>query len=248
MKQGIFMMAYNRPKYLRVSLEAVSKCHNVDKWDVFVDYDGGGDGDFSVCDGVMDHYSIERKQNLGNMRHAIELYKTAIKFGYERILYIEDDHLVSSDCLDYLDTVPNTRMWESFYFHGPSYDENDEYVSDSPSLLNMSDARWLVDNLESKAYVGLPNICARPHVPIKDDEKWFDICVFALTKARNARVGFPRKHFSLNFGYVGCNNPYEDFNTQAFKGNPNEWFKGVLDTVNTEPFKSICRTKGFKYV
>jgi len=108
-KRAIAVIANNRPKYLRLTLDGISCCVGIDDWDLFVYVDGPASEkskEFATFLPVIPMTIKFRPRRLGVLWNTIESIKeTFWSLNYDAILWIEDDMLVRPDLLE---TAENT--------------------------------------------------------------------------------------------------------------------------------------------
>lgn len=247
--RAIFVNAFNRPRYLRVCLDAISKCHDLEKWDVWVDFDGGSVENFAVCNSSLFHYRVIRPKNIGPRDHPTEMLRTALECGYEKIIYCDDDALFRRDLPNILDEQPKRPELISAYHGMPS--GSFSYMSISPVLLFNDMMSKIVEFMDRAEYVGLPNVCFSG-IPIERDTVGHDYCWFAWCVRDKVPCWFSDKHLSLNFGYLGFNHHMDQnkaisLETSAFHGGPETWMDGVLTVAQTTDAATVLGTPGFVY-
>ncbi len=117
MKAPILLLAYNRPYEFGLTIESLANCDHCDEYELFVNFDAPNiykkDDDSNKqiqIKSVLDKYKnyfrdthiIEHRYHKGLANSVIDSVTELInRFG--KIIVIEDDFLLSHDCLDYLD-------------------------------------------------------------------------------------------------------------------------------------------------
>jgi GR25 family glycosyltransferase involved in LPS biosynthesis len=115
-KTAVVLIAYNRPQYLRKVLYSISKAHIIEKFDFFfnVDYDKT-----TISRNLYLIESFMKKVNRNILAETIKVnnsplgcglnHKDAIdrvfNFGYETVICIEDDVMISSDALEFFNQI-----------------------------------------------------------------------------------------------------------------------------------------------
>jgi hypothetical protein len=247
MRQAILVNAYNRPRHLYVCLTSISRCHHLADWDVWVDYDGGQHGDFSVCADVLNHFSIVRRDHFGCRYHYTEGFKTLLTHGYERILMADDDHLFRRDLLDAVLSISHPGCLASAFHWPDNALSMIRWTSDAPVLFTADQARDIVQFMDSRSDVGLPDVCQPGHtIPIAcnyRDASWTQWCL-----KRSLVTNFSSEQLSLNFGFGGEHRHDTSFDAIVFSGLKETWFDVVIATANSSQFASMLTTPGFTYV
>lgn len=228
MKRAIFINAFRRPKYLYVVLDSLRRCKGIDGWDVWVSIDGGSNASFDVCENVLPHRTIRHTLNLGPRDHPTAILQAAVAMNYDWVLYGEEDSLYRSDTLEWLLGRTDREGWISCFHHPDGVAGGYEYLSFAPVLLRRSDFVELVDFMERRRYVGLPNVTVH-NEPIRVDERGHDICWYAMVLSRKKINWYAEEPMTLNFGYQGYD--HKDggaFESAVFQGDPSYWMELVL--------------------
>lgn len=246
--RAIFVMAYNRTRYLEVAVESIRRCRGVEAWDVIIDRDGGRRFRHALTK-TEPYEVIRRPENLGNRQHATEILRTAYERGYKFILLMEDDMLLRSDAL--------LRLWElrkltgltSTYSIGPYLSAEVCFVSNGANLISHPLIKSLIKFMDAKEYLGLPNV-GNANKPIESEDHnhpCYDVCWFAWAKKNEVQTVCFSEQLCLNFGHVGMHFYRADFNQLALTDNNSEIFKSILETCRLLQFESVSRTPGFHY-
>lgn len=246
---AIFIHAYNRPRHLSVAMEALSRCKGLSDWDVFLDLDGGGgEVECLAIPPRFPHFVVRRTRNLGCRKHPTELYRTALDFGYEHILYVEDDHLVRSDILEWVRSKIGFGGIISTYHREDCVETGVRWTADSPPLLSAALARDVVDFMDRKLDVGLPDVCNPGH-PIPEISYYKDASWWQWCQVRQIETLFAPEQFSLNFGFSGVHRNNSEFDRIAFRGSSENWMQGVLAAARLPQYSGWgnTRTAGFEY-
>ena len=244
-KQAIFVSTYRRPRYLHVCLTALVRCVGIADWDVFVDFDGGAV--LSPYASYLPHFQVVRHEHLGCRRHPTEVLRTALSFGYERLLYAEEDHLFRSDLLSYM--AANASFDGAVCaFHWPDgATEKVRHTADSPNLYSASLASSLVAFMDSGSDLGLPDVC-NGGAPISAANDYRDASWWQWAVTRQIKTRFAPEQLCLNFGYCGAHLHMGAFDELAFAGPPERWLDGVLATAQRPEFiDAMATSRDFTY-
>ena len=128
-KTPILLLAYNRPLILKQTLDALSKCRNSRDYPVYVHVDSPNiyrEDDVKKNEEVkqvLSYYSgcfyffeiFEEEHHLGLAQSVIKGVSTVLSMR-ERVIVIEDDWILSYDCLDFLNDAleyyeNNNKIW-----------------------------------------------------------------------------------------------------------------------------------------
>ncbi len=99
----IAIIAYNRPNYLYITLDSLSRNVGYNKNMVCVYTDGGGSGISEVCNVFGVKYVLQ-KHNIGNLDNIMFSLRDAFSYD-DRVVLLEEDHILRQDtilhCLNY---------------------------------------------------------------------------------------------------------------------------------------------------
>ena len=152
------VIAYDRPKYLDVTLESVYRIHGIEKHPVMVTVDGGGRHREEVLE-VLKKYPVDgyimHKHNQGILNHITFSVANMMQWGYDEVVYLEEDLVVRPDVLEYLETARRDTFFISL-----SRQESDSSAQlrltylPSGNLVRSDCFFQLVDYVKSGAYIG----------------------------------------------------------------------------------------------
>lgn len=243
--RAIFIMAYSRPNYLYVCLDSIRHCQGVEDWDIWVSFDNGPQStSHQICFELLPFRSLTSPEAFGNRDHPTEMLRCARYFNYQRILFVEDDMLFGQNLLTWIreqeDGWPGTISAHSFGNGAPL--DQVAHMSSAPCSLSAAHADALISFMDSKAYLGLNNVCNnQPITPeVTYDVCWYAWCLRMLTVCR-----FSPKQLSFNFGFNGMHFRNDRFDQMAFKGPRSLWLTNVIALSKDEQFAKETRTPGF---
>lgn len=237
-------MAHSRPNYLYVCLDSIRRCREVDTWDIWVSFDGGPSAsDHRLCHGVLPFYSITHGRNIGNRDHPTEMLRAARYFNYERVVFVEDDMLFRSDLLNWIRSEEPgwSGTISSHHFHDAPR-EQIAHMSSAPCSLSYNHIQELLRFMDSKAYIGLENICN--HQPITPSVT-YDVCWYAWCIKSRTVCRFVPVQLSFNFGFNGMHFKNSHFDALAFAGDKSQWIENILRLSQEPEFSAVARTPGF---
>lgn len=242
---AIFVMAYSRPNYLYVCLDSIRHCHDVKNWDVWVSFDNGPKAiSHHFCSEILPFYTITSPIALGNRDHPTEMLRCARYFDYQRILFVEDDMMFGPDLLTWIreqeGNWSGTISSHSFGETAPR--EQVAHMSSAPCSLSAAQADALISFMDSKAYIGLNNVCINQ--PITPDVT-YDVCWHAWCFRTLTACLFSPKQLSFNFGFNGMHYKNARFDSLAFKGPRSLWLTNVNGLSRDPEFATLTRTRGF---
>lgn len=244
--RAIFVMAYSRPEYLYVCLDSIRHCEGISDWDLWVSFDNGPHAaDHRVCSELLQFYSLKSPIALGNHDHPTEILRCARYFGYDRIVFVEDDMLFGPELLSWIRSAEeNWTGTISSHFLGPGISEQVAHMSSAPCSLSAAHADALIKFMDSGAGVGLNNVCNNQ--PITPDVT-YDVCWYAWNIVTKTPCRFAPKQLSFNFGFNGMHFNNARFDNLAFKGARVNWLSNVLALSQDPEFAKLTRTQGFVF-
>ena len=228
--KAILIFEWNRPNYLYVCLDALSRVRRLKSWDVHVRLDGGGDSNF---DWVFQKHPFvkvsKNQQRLGNARHLNKSIKDVFLLGYKEVLYYDGDVIVRTDVLDYLESVVRDAAFYSLY--KMKLEPLVNWYCPLGNLITKDDWEKLNDWLQHERYVGLPLPGDRPGTLTKDAWNHDDILgAYAIAEKKPTR--YADKYYSLHFGIRGMNSHLAPgIEEQMFAGAPINWMNNILSVA-----------------
>lgn len=121
---AIAILASRRPRYMYVTLDGIFRMRNIENADVYICVDGFGDRpvpkffqdltlDYARCFPVKE--IIFHHRLLGLLYSHMEAWRLIFSKGYEWVLYIDDDLLLRSDALIFLENSRNE--YNGFFYN-----------------------------------------------------------------------------------------------------------------------------------
>ena len=136
-KTPIVLLAYNRPEILEKTLESIAACNNSEKYSLYVFIDAPNIyRDDDVCkhgrilellakfENKFAYFSIKKAiHHKGLASSVISSVNEIIKLT-EKVIVIEDDHVISYDCLDFLEDAlayyeSDSKVWSVTAYSPP---------------------------------------------------------------------------------------------------------------------------------
>lgn len=153
-------MATNRPKYLYVTLDALFRVKDIEKYSVSVYFEPSGieirKEHCNLLAGFPLYSLTFHQKQLGLLYQILYAFDDIFKRGYDEALFLASDHLILSSSLQYLESIPR----DAFFYLLRKYD----HESDVPyavgagmggMLLTKECFYWLKTLIEAKTYRGL---------------------------------------------------------------------------------------------
>jgi hypothetical protein len=102
-KKTISILAYNRPDYLRQTVEALSRCRGIEQFDAVISLDGGSPIKLDVGDDQRTKV-LYQLNNFGIDRHNEQVFKYVFNdLGSDVNVCLEDDVCLDPDALELVD-------------------------------------------------------------------------------------------------------------------------------------------------
>ena len=228
------VLAYNRPEFLYVTLDSVFRNKRVDEVDVRVYIDGGSDklpdmkeviSDFNVEKTIID---IVNRKVLWAHVTALE---NVFSDGYNKCIYIEDDHIMRSDtigyCLDYTPTEFILSL-SGKGGKGQHYRPMGNMIT-RDNFLELD--RWVRDF----QFVGLP----RPNSPDQIMHPCWnghDSVFYAFLIANNKLSEFANDYYIAHCGVKGIHFVYDqdgsgEMYNRMFEGDRTSWLDRIVKII-----------------
>lgn len=255
MKRAIAVIANKRPKYLRITLDGLFRCPEIENWDVFVYVDG------PTCEkpALFTHFmpvvpmSLKfRRNKLGVLWNTIGSIRDTFNAGlYDVVLWVEDDMLVRPDLLTAAEKYHYPGL-VSFREAGPSMVR----YTPPPNLIGEAlfwhMHKWICD----EKYVGIWDAVRKK--PIPRDVDSHDCVVSTFVHEENIVVSREPISYVLHFGIRGKNQraflddpELERIEGEIFTSGPSRWIGNLLrvyeELDNTHEMHKLIYPKDFVY-
>lgn len=232
------MLAYNRPRYLYVALDSLFRVRGIEDCHVgvFLDYDPDSR---EAMEEVISQFDVQtavfhQAQLMNFANHSFSL-SYMCDMGFSELLYIEEDHIVRTDTLSYLEGAPRDAFFLSLY-HAVTVERASRYCP-LGNLVTAQNYAILRDWIDHKKYYGLK----RPGTAqiLDENAMGYDAIYYAFLVATGYETRFSPAHYVAHFGIVGWNhkNPDEgtvQVETRMFSGPRETWMDNVLREFHSE--------------
>jgi len=254
-KRAIAVIANDRPKYLRLTLDGLSRCSGIEDWDLYVYVDGPASEKpvaFSQFMPAIPMTLKHRREKLGVLWNTINsIYETFCSDAYDAVMWVEDDMLVRQDLLEvaskYL--IPGLA---SFREGGASKVR----YTPPPNLIGRALFFYMYQWIKDEKYVGIWDAVRNRAIPKDVDSH--DCVVGTFVHEANVVVAREPESYVLHFGIRGKNQrAFLDDPEQArieaaiFGGQPSTWIKNLLEVFrtldNTHEMHKLIYPKDFVY-
>ncbi|MHA1949162.1 MAG: hypothetical protein ACW99G_01640 [Candidatus Thorarchaeota archaeon] len=253
-KRAIVIVAHNRPRYLRLTLEGLLDCEGIHNWPVYVYLDGPPEerpSDFNSWLPNMPMTVVFRDKNYGILHNTLysidEVFRSD---SYDAVMWLEDDMLLRPDTLVTFDKykLPSLvslreKGWSMVRYTPP------------PNLIGRETFNRLFSWVLAKKYVGLWDAVRKR--PIPEDESSHDCVVGTWVHDDNIVVCREPKSYCLHFGVRGKNQGKEPtaearrLERMIFAGGPHNWTHNLLqvfqDLDGSDAIHDVIYPKDFVY-
>lgn len=239
MKRAFVMIAYNdRPRYLRLSIESLSRCEGLSDWDVKVFVDGPvvDKSAFEFLDNlsfpVLTTFRTEKLGNFLNMIYSMK--ESFIRGAYDCMLVSEEDFLLRPDILkvasEYL--LPGLCCLRASGYSKVKY-------SGPPILVGKGLFEHLYQWIMGQQYVGLWD--AQREISIPANTELHDQVLGKYVHEHKIVAAIEPISYGLHFGLRGMN--YRQFSKdpeakrleeKIFNGLPSTWIGNLMNVFHRE--------------
>ena len=253
-KKAIVVIGFNRPRYLRLTLEGLKACFNLDKWDLYIYIDGFPKyrpDDFNSWLPNLPMKVIYRRTNIGILQNTIQsLRETFDADDYDSVMWLEDDMLLHRDTLE----VFQSYKYPSFVSLREKGISMVRYTP-PPNLIGRDTFERLYSWISDKKYVGIWDAVRKR--PIPEDESSHDCVVGTWIHEEKITVSREPKSYCLHFGVRGINQGAEPtaearrLEGMIFNSAPSHWIRNLLTVFsnldNSDKIHDIIYPKNFIY-
>lgn len=260
LKTAFLVIGYNRPRYLYICLDAIHRINGIDKDNIMVWVDGGGNKENEIKR-IINEFEIKkykiRENNLGILKNITYSIKEVFeRFNYNEVFYIENDLLVRSDILQFLDKTPR----DAFFLNVAGNQEMivQKHYRNFGNLILRNNFYELFAYIENKEYYGKLRIGPngiKPSVKtiLGGNTQSHDSVYQRFVNDKNKTTRFSDQLYVGHFGIRGVNTKGNtDIETKIFSGERQQWIQNVIRIFenakreNNYPFGLL--PKGFEYV
>lgn len=124
MKLAFVVMAYNRPKYLYITLDSLFRAKGIGNHPVYVAVDGGGGCEDKIRETISQfpvHGYFIRDYKLFIAKHYAASVKSLMDFGYDEVGFIEEDTLIHPQALEHLNKLPKDTPFICLNYRGGGF-------------------------------------------------------------------------------------------------------------------------------
>jgi len=235
----VVVIAYNRPNYLYVTLDSLFRNKSIDKVDVGVYIDGGSDNIADVLN-VVNSFGVNHIHTNSNNLMVLHSLMSALgdsfyNRGYDKVLYIEDDHILRTDTIQYCLSTEITEFILCLSGNGVKgidyRPKGNVITKDNFDILN--------DWIGKRMYVGT----ARPnHLDqiLAEDTKIHDAVFYSFLVNNKLYTQFAPEFYVATFGVRGIHSRevsvVDNIIARFFSGDRNTWVYNVAQVIMEQKF------------
>ncbi len=263
----VSVIAYNEPRHLYVTLDALSRVHGIDEFPITVYVDGGITEEIKAEQeevlACFPRISSEFSEvNLGILENVMRGLRNPITKGAASVLYIEYDHLVRPEIL----SIPRNDNTGCFFIsltqpilHINKIYKLPIYVAKG-NVITARNANKLMQWVKTKSYIGRVKGNNREN-PIDENYTGHDRILDIYLPDHGEFTIFPVGRYVAHFGLFGTNFPRVaaipellELEQRMFAGPKERWLDNVAQILETgdypcEPIEIDARLwpRGFRY-
>lgn len=254
---AIAVIAYKRPRYLRVTLEALFKVNGIEKCPVSVYFDGGLELKVRrQQEEVAFKFPVDRvvfrKSNVGCLRNVVDGIHSSFKYGFNNVVYIEDDVILRPDTLRYVSDLTRDA---AFYNLCQAGNTRARMYTPVANMIERSTFEPLYSWVMAGKHIGT----IRPNTdkPITAEMTSHDAVFYSYLVLHEIQTRYPDKSYAAHFGLWGMNHGLNDdekeFEQYMFSGPVEKWLPRIIGIIHREesipdPVKSeLFLPKSFRY-
>lgn len=240
-KQAICIFAYNRPNYLKITLEGINRIRGVDKWDIWVCVDGGGE--IEQHQKLINKYNgFIRSERFQSLNHFTFSLKMLVDKGYERIVYLYDDLLLTTDTIEYLDSIKRGNE----FFYSLEYMGHPKWYLPHGNMIYSDGFEELFNYVVLRKYIGKSFIGEVYAGLVLNDTSFYDAVFLRFMTDYSKETRYAGKQYSGHFGVSGITVTNELEHQQLFNGPETQWFENAIYLLEHSDNNAIY-PRGFKY-
>lgn len=242
-KIGITVVAYDEPEYLYITLSGLFRCSGIEECPVIIAFDGPLSFRLQlIYEGMRNVFPISdvifHKTNVGIAQNLVAGVKIHFRNGVDRVLYIEADHLIRTDTLDF---IRNTPQREFFMCIGSADAHTSHDYRAKGNVVRREDFDLLYNWAWNREYIG--------QVPVKRtealDESYtgHDAAFNIFTRKFDKKTQFCDGSYLSHFGLFGLNYQRKDapgkildIERRMFSGDPESWLHNVVRIIEGQEF------------
>lgn len=249
--RSLLIISYNRPKHLYVTLESIFGIKNLTDWDVAVSLDYQEDENIDVeTDEMLAYFPVDRiyrscrhKGILDNLTDSLSYEFSA---GSEEVIFLEDDFIVRSDTLQYVDNVGREEFMIAL-----SGDEYGVVVHYRPrgNLITRKNFAELCEWIKSRKYIGLESGLT-PGYFFTMKDTGHDAIFSRFVNKYAKMIRFPSEFYVAHFGISGIHlslPPYAEeariAELEIFSGDRSKWLENVLSAFKNTQYSPRIQSR-----
>jgi len=257
----VLVTAYNRPRYLYVTLDSLYRAREIKKYRIHVYVDGGLNEDTRQQQvEVLEQFPLTsvvwRRANLGTLQNITSSLNELFLLGADEVLYLEDDYIVSPVVFKYLQTVSRECFFISL---STSRNENRKRYCYLPygNLVSRSNFVMLFRYVTEKLYKGIKHKRSDGTTEVLDDNcVRHDIVYDHFLLHNNLLTYYAERPYASHIGVTGIHFVERPklrvkMENRFFSGPREGWLDNIVKILEEKSyisfFNQVFVPKNFQY-
>jgi len=234
----VAVLAFDRPEFLYVTLDSIFRNKRVDEVDVNVYIDGGSTKLQEVRETISEFNVNKVTSRIGNIKNfwsTVLALRDSFNMGYQKCFFIEDDHIIRTDTIDWCLNNDSKETLVSLCGKGSA----SKTYRPRGCMINKDkfvdfDTRWVL----TMDFVGT----IRHGVPVEDQrvlhycECAFDSVCYGYMVECNKFMDYAGDYYTAHFGIRGVNANIQDEETAQlynlmFSGDKRDWIINISTII-----------------
>ena len=244
----VAVLAFEKPEFLYATLDSIFRNKLIDEVDVNVYIDGGSTKLQEVKE-VISEFNVNKvTSRIGNIKNfwsTVLALRDSFNMGYQKCLFMEDDHIIRTDTIDWCLNNDSKETLVSLSGDGsPSRSYRPRGCMISKEEFEKFDKNWVLPML----WVGTE----RQGVPIENYqiltycECAFDNVMYGYLYYNNLLMDYAQKYYTAHFGIVGVNsvindNESMDMYNKMFSGDKKNWVDNISNIITVGDYSDRFR-------
>jgi len=258
MKTGIAVIAYNRPRYLYICLDALYQVAGIEDFDVTVYFDSGLDTDMRKQQEDVLNFFPSAKSYFHEGAQPTKILKSVTRalsmscLDHDEVFYLEDDHLVRPDILKAIASLEKRGFFVCMA-GGRSYSSSDYRAKGN--IISRENFDILQKWIARGGYYGVTD---RGGGILSESTTSHDAVYCTFLREHGEKTQFVNGFYVAHFGLFGANVPKANACDEAlaidklmFQGAPEKWLHNtariLIQGSYSDGLRLLLWPRGFIY-